>query len=311
MSSYLLTGASGFVGGALAAFLLRRGDRIVTILRDGDAPLGCDVIRGSITDPEVVRRAVNRLDLDGAFHLAAHAKVEECDSDPLGAWESNVRGTYTLLEHLRYEGFPVVVASSDHAYGDHPVGSRPSGEDDPPAPGGGIYDVSKTCADMIAMCYGEQGVNVRVVRCGNIYGPGDTDLSRAVPSFISDALAGRRIQIRSDGTPVREYLHVDDAVAAYVAAMERGRHGQAYNFAGGYPLNVRELAGEVNRTVRCFGVEPKDPLVLGTRRGEIRQIRLSTEKARAELHWEPRTTLAQGLWHTVDWWTFQKVRQNV
>lgn len=313
MSTWLVTGASGFVGGALAARLLKRGDRVVTILRDGDVPLGCDVIRGSITDRDVVRRALSRCGphepgkFEGVFHLAAHAKVGECELDKLGAWESNVRGTYALLEELTAcPRLRTVVATSDHAYGAHRLGDRPSGEDDPFVPARNVYDVSKSCADLIATCYAEHGHAVTTVRCGNIYGPGDEDLSRLVPSLVDDLVSGRTLTVRSNGMPVREFLYVEDAVDGYLAAMEHGWEGRGAFNVGAGAMSVIEMAAEVERVGVRMGFSHRQIDVLGERRGDIDQIRLDTTKARTHLGWQPRTPVAAGLWDTITWWKERK-----
>lgn len=303
MGNFLVTGASGFVGGALTRQLLREGNRVITVLRDGEAPRGCEVVRGSVADPLVMSRALTKLRLDGVYHLAAHAKVEECHREPIAAFDSNVRGTYLLLEMATGMGIPIVVATTDHVYGDRPLGSPPATEDQPFV-GGGIYDTSKACADMIALCYGQRlGADVRIVRCGNIYGPGDTDESRIVPSLMADLINERPLTIRSDGTPVREYLYIDDAVGAYAVVMSAGRAGRAYNFAGAQSLSVIGVAKAV-KTVWDREVIPgsKEIVVLGQRTGDIRQLRLDTTRAQTELGWRPCIHLDPGLCETMDWW---------
>ncbi|MBV9125683.1 MAG: NAD(P)-dependent oxidoreductase [Planctomycetes bacterium] len=316
MKTYLVTGATGFVGQHLCHRLLTQGNRVVTIVRDNEDVGFRSVIKiqGSVTDVETVRRAAARYELDGVFHLAAHAKVEECSRDPMGAWESNVRGTYVVLDtlHRMYARLPIVVATSDHAYGNHHVGDRASVETDPFVGGGGVYDTSKSCADMIAQVYMGMGADVRTVRCGNIYGPWDRDMSRAVPSFIGDVLHRRPIQIRSDGQAVREYLYIDDAIEGYIKVMgdylapglspPRG----AYNFGGKVAINVIELAEQVTRAGTRAGYKRVgDPVILRERQGDIRQIMLDTSKAQRELLWKPKIDLSEGLDRTFFWWSRQ------
>ena len=303
MSTYLVTGAGGFVGGHLAEALLNRGHRVLALVRDDGPPAGCEAIRGSVEDVSVVRRAVSRYELDGVFHLAAHAKVEECRRDPLGCFESNVRGTYTLLDALsRGKPVPTVVATTDHVYGERRPGDFPSGEDDPFRGGGSAYDVSKAAADIIAQSY-----NTRIVRCGNIYGPGDRDLSRVVPSMVNDVLTYRPITIRSDGTPVREYLYVNDAVLGYLAVMEHGRDRRVYNLGSSPELSVRELAKLVIGAAESLGiVVDRNPMVLGTRTGDISSIILDSRRAKNELGWRPNIAIDTGLRKTIEWWKFER-----
>jgi CDP-glucose 4,6-dehydratase len=307
VKTYLVTGAGGFVGSHLAHRLHCEGHRVVALVRDDPAPKFCETIRGSLEDMSVMRRAVNAHTYDGIFHLAAHAKVEECRRDRLGCFESNVRGTYTLMEALEgSRGVPVVMATTDHVYGDVPPGTV-SHESDPFYGGGTAYDVSKACADLIGQMYGRMG-DVRIVRCGNIFGPEDRDMSRVVPSMINDALDGRRIQIRSDGTPVREYLHVNDAVEGYMAVMTQGSLSRIYNL-GGTPLSVKELADRIAlANERAGGRAPREHDILGTRKGDIQRIVLDSDRAGVELGWAPRVTVDEGLYRTLLWWCAERKR---
>lgn len=307
MSTYLVTGGAGFVGSELIRRLLNSGHRVVALARDDEPPSRCTVIRGSVEDIDVVRRAVARYPIDGVFHLAAHAKVEECRRDVLGCFESNVRGTYILLSVLaQTPTVPVVVATTDHVYGDHKPGDAPSKESDPFVGGGSAYDISKAAADSIAMGFG-QTQDVRVVRCVNIYGPGDRDMSRVVPSMVDDVTAGRAISIRSDGTPVREYLYVDDAVDAYVRAMYHGKKGQAYNIGTEVGTSVIELSQRIFDVTKVLGYRSVGAsVILGTRTGDISQIRLDSSKAHRELGWHAATHLDRGLFKTIEWWSVRR-----
>jgi CDP-glucose 4,6-dehydratase len=302
LKTYLVTGAGGFVGSHLTERLLNRGDRVVALVRDGRATpdLGRDVIHGSVDDVSVVRRALARYDLDGVFHLAAHAKVEECRRDPLGAFESNVRGTYTLLDALsRGEPIPTVVATTDHVYGERGSDGLPAREDSPFRGGGSAYDVSKAAADIIAQSY-----STRIVRCANIYGRGDRDLSRIVPSMVTDVLEGRQIRIRSDGSPIREYLHIEDAVDGYLAVMDHGRDHRAYNLGSTMDLSVMNVAVLVMDAANALGLlaYERPPIILGTRTGDISRITLNSQRAKEELGWTPKVEILDGLKDTIAWW---------
>lgn len=316
--TYLITGASGFVGSELAHSLVWSNDegrvgtnRIVALVRDHEPTMPLhDVVRGSVDDERAVKRALAMGPYDGIFHLAASAKVEVCAANPLEAWDTNVRGTYTLLECANRLTCPIVVASSDHAYG--VSGGRKFSEDDPYVSGGGIYDVSKSCTDMIAMCYSRMA-DVRVVRCGNIYGPSDRDTSRLIPSILADLWAGRAPTIRSDGTAVREFLHITDAVAAYKAVLDKGQAGEAYNFAGDKAWSVSDVVRQIVdiwEEIRLgledrkaypslysprFMPPAKKVVVLGTRKGELSRLTLNDNKAFNELGWSTKVTLKQGI----------------
>ncbi len=301
----LITGASGFVGGALAQRLLRRKDVVTALVRDGDAPDGCNVIRGELEDLRSCERAVVESSPDVIFHLAAQAIVGHARVDPWSTFESNVRGTYNLLEAYRRHAPAalVVVASSDKAYGELTDRSGQYREDDPMA-GRGPYDCSKSCTDLIAQSYGHSyGLNLAIVRAGNIYGPGDSDLSRIVPSAVDDIVNGRNVVIRSDGTPVRDYLYIDDAVDAYLAVAEYLRTGGDYttfNFSGGQPVTVLEVVNTLRTAATMQLIPQKGVKVLGSRTGEIRAQNLNTTRARTVLGWTPKVSLFDGLWRTLD-----------
>ena len=308
---YLVTGASGFVGGHLARALFRKGHPVATILRDGDVMEGIEVFRGSVEDRDVVRRALSKFKPDGVFHLAAQAKVEPANLDPMGTWESNIRGTYTLLnEVMSGQQCPVVVASSDHAYGMDHDNLHPIDENEPVG-AGGIYDTSKACTDLIAQTYGRLGLSVSIVRCGNIYGPCDRDMTRIVPSLISDIMNGRAPTLRSDGTPVRDYLFVSDAINGYAAVMgdahlRSDRRASIFNLSAGNPLSAHDVAQKLIKTWLTYtgyvynSIQPI--AILGTRTGEINHLSLDSSLARKTLAWYPDTNIEKGLTETICWW---------
>lgn len=305
---FLVTGASGFIGGAIVKRLLRQGHTVYAVVRDGDFAVGCEHVRGDISDLMLCRRAVTKARPDVVLHLAAQAKVGYAKVNRLETLESNVRGTYNLLEAVQACApfASVVVASSDKAYGS--MGERPYREDDP-LKGRGIYDVSKTCTDLLAQAYAEScSVEVSVVRCGNVYGPGDTDLSRIVPSICNDLVSGRQPTIRSDGSPVRDYLYIEDAVDAYLSVIDWMMSDdysrfQAWNFASGQQLSVLKLTQKMMEMGVRYGAPGWfEPRISCERFGEIQEQRLDCTKARDILGWRPGYSLEKGLELTLDWW---------
>ena len=327
MSTFVVTGATGFIGCRLAEMLTwKRGNRVVALCRDGKPPEGCEIVRGEIEDLRTCERLINETRPDGIFHLAAQAMVEHAKRDPFATLEANVRGTYNLLEAFRRHGRDLtrfVMASSDKAYGELPVGYE-AYDEEMPLEGRGPYDVSKSCADLIAHSYGlTYELPIAVVRAGNVYGPGDRDLSRIVPSLLADMVNHRPLTIRSDGTPVRDYVYVDDVARGYIAAFENhtGNRPRAYNLAGHSPLSVVELAEEILRTdrswserqwfgwqdqaksaVRWYVQSDKASIeVLGTRTGEIQRQVLDPTRADLELGWKAKTSLSQGIEQTLYW----------
>jgi CDP-glucose 4,6-dehydratase len=287
----LVTGAGGFVGSWLARALEERGVEVRRLsLEEGD-----------LADPDVARAAVEGSDT--VFHLAAQAIVGRANESPVPTFESNVRGTWNLLEACRLEGVErVVVASSDKAYGDQEV--LPYTED---LPLNGLYpyDASKACADILARSYARTyGLPVAVTRMANVYGGGDLNLSRIVPGSVRSILRGEDPVIRSDGTPLRDYLYVEDAVEAYLALADSlpATAGEAFNFGTNSPVRVLDLVRLLIEAAGSpGGVRPRVEGVTKLH-GEIDRQYLDSTKAATMLGWSARTELRDGLERTVDWY---------
>ncbi|WP_259310899.1 NAD-dependent epimerase/dehydratase family protein [Capillimicrobium parvum] len=311
--SALVTGAYGMLGGWLVRALLERGDR-VTVLKRDDVPgsalvvegleARCAVVHGDLTDPGLVDRAIGEHEVDTIFHLAAQTIVGTASRSPLSTWETNVRGTYLLMEACRAQAVArVVVASSDKAYGAHD--DLPYREDlalQPIYP----YDVSKACTDLIARSYWHTyGVPVAVTRFANVYGGGDRNPSRLIPEAIAAALAGRAPVIRSDGTPERDFLYAEDAAAAYLAIADAldgggGAGGEAFNAGGDRPHSVREVVELVCRLAGT-DVEP-DVRGTGSPHGEIDRQYVDSAKLRELTGWRPQVPLEDGLRRAIAWY---------
>lgn len=312
--SVLVTGAGGFVGSWLAAALVDRGATVTAILRDEPRTSNFDllglgamvnVVRGSVTDAALVERALNEYEIDTCFHLAAQAIVGAANRSPVSTFESNIRGTWIVLEACRTSPAVdrVVVASSDKAYGSQP--ELPYREE-MPLLGANPYDASKVCTDVLARSYHASfGLPVAVARCANIYGGGDLNFSRLVPGTFRSALLARRPLLRSDGSPVRDYLHVDDAVEAYLALAEGLAgdqvQGGAFNFGTSQPISVREMVRAVLDACGQSGLEP-DIRVLGRLDDEIDRQYTDSRRAARLLGWQARVSLQRGLARAADWY---------
>ena len=312
-----VTGAQGFVGSWLAERLLDEGARVVTLLRDVEPDARfhrdgiaerCAQVRAELTDYEDMTRALNEHGIRAVFHLAAQTIVGTANRSPLSTFETNIRGTYTLLEACRGVGVVgnpierIVVASSDKAYGSHD--ELPYKEDFPLQPLY-PYDVSKAATDMIARSYAATyGMPVAVTRLANVYGGGDANRSRIIPDTIASLLGGKQPVIRSDGSPERDYLYVEDAVGAYLAIAasldERDNWGRAWNAGTGEPVSVRTI---VDKLIAVAGkdVEP-DVQGEGTPHGEIDRQFLASDAIRSELGWQPEWSLDDGLAATWRWY---------
>lgn len=308
-----VTGGAGFVGANLVSRLLAEGTSVVVLERDRTSPNSLDVlglrnrvtvITGSVDDLELMERALNEYQPQYVFHLAAQALVNAANRSPIATFEANIRGTYMLLEACRRtEPQPaVVVASSDKAYGSHTT--LPYTEDFP-LQGVFPYDVSKSCTDLIARSYAlTYDMPVAVTRSANIYGPGDVNLSRVIPGTIVSVINGERPIIRSDGTPIREFIYVDDVADGYltVAANIEKTKGEQFNFGSDEPVQILDL---VNRIIAAAGkageLEP-DVLLTTKIQREIDAQYLSGDKMRTTLDWNPKTPLDEGLSKTLTWY---------
>jgi CDP-glucose 4,6-dehydratase len=311
----LVTGGQGFIGSRLVERLLAEGARVVVPRRDVPArsyfrlvglEARCDLVDVDLLDAGGVARALNEHEVDLVFHLAAQALVAVANRAPLSTFESNVRGTWNVLEACRALGDAgpraTVVASSDKAYGEQD--ELPYCEDlalravHP-------YDVSKACADLIARSYAHSfELPVAVTRLANVYGPGDLNFSRLVPDTARALVRGERPLVRSDGSPLRDYLHVDDAVEAYLAVAgslaRPDRRGRAWNAGSDSPVAVIDV---VERLIATSGRDlTPDVRGVGTPRGEIDRQWLDSSAIRGELGWAPRRNLDSGLAETYAWY---------
>jgi CDP-glucose 4,6-dehydratase len=309
----LVTGASGLLGSALTRLLSEAQADVVCLVRDW-VPQSelvrsrllerVRVVRGDILDLAFVERVLGEYEIDTVLHLAAQSIVSVANRNPLATMESNIRGTWIVLEAARRSPRvkQIVIASSDKAYGDHP--KLPYTED-MPLRGRHPYDVSKSCSDLVAQMFANTyGSPVCITRCGNVYGPGDLNWNRIVPGTIRSALRGERPVVRSDGKFVRDYLYVDDGAAGYirtaeVLAQRNELRGEAFNFSNETPVTVLQL---VDRILKVAGRPDLLPDVRNEANHEIREQYLSSEKARQLLGWSPRFSLDEGLKRTFDWY---------
>jgi CDP-glucose 4,6-dehydratase len=308
-----VTGATGLLGSWLTEELIRRGAKVICLMRDWvpDSKFVSSgtrektiVVHGELEDYAVLVRALNEYEIDSVFHLGAQTIVGTSARSPLSTFESNIRGTWNLLEACRECSKlveRVLVASSDKAYGAHD--NLPYTEDTP-LEGRFPYDVSKSCADLIAFSYYHTyGTPVAVTRCGNLFGGGDLNFNRLIPGTIRSALEDETPIIRSDGKYVRDYFYVRDAVEAYLQLAERlpdeSFAGQAFNFGTETPRSVLEILVLI---LELMGKALLVPRILNEANHEIARQYLDCSKARRLLRWEPKYTLKEGLVETIEWY---------
>ena len=309
----LLTGATGLVGAWVLERLLELEADPVCLVRDwvprSQAALGgaldrSVLVQGALEDQALLERALNEYEVQTVIHLGAQTIVGIANASPLSTFDANVRGTWNLLEACRRSATvsSLVVASSDKAYGDS---DQLPYEEDCPLQGRHPYDVSKSCADLLATSYHHTyGLPLAITRCGNFFGGGDLNFSRIVPGSIRSALRGERPVVRSDGASRRDYVYVEEAAHFYLQLAEQVAwrpelHGHAFNFSCEQPRTVLEMVAAILE--RCHRPD-LEPVVLGRSENEIRHQYLSAGKAHRMLGWRPVFGFADGLDRTIAWY---------
>jgi CDP-glucose 4,6-dehydratase len=316
----LITGATGLVGSWLVRRLVDLGADVVCVVRDWvpqselmtgrsltDKKLLAEkvrVVRGDICDQAFMERALGEYEIDTVIHLAAQTIVGIANRNPVSTFEANIQGTWATLEACRRSPRvkQIVVASSDKAYGD--CETLPYDENTP-LQGTHPYDVSKSCADLIAHSYAKSfGLPLVITRCGNFFGGGDFNWNRIVPGTIRSVIRGERPVIRSDGEFVRDYFYVEDGAAAYTLLAEElaknpALRGEAFNFSNEIQLAVKDLMSRILKQMGSNLV----PDVRNEASNEIKKQYLSAEKARRMFNWKPMFSTEDALAKTIDWYT--------
>ncbi|WP_375005052.1 GDP-mannose 4,6-dehydratase [Bacillus velezensis] len=312
-----VTGCTGLLGSCLVKELIDQGANVTGLVRDtvpksnlyqGEQVKQMNIVQGTLEDLDVIERALGEYEIDTVFHLAAQAIVGVANRNPISTFEANILGTWNILEACRRHPLikRVIVASSDKAYGDQPTLPY---DENMPLQGKHPYDVSKSCADLLSHTYfNTYGLPVCITRCGNLYGGGDLNFNRIIPQTIQLVLNGEAPEIRSDGTFIRDYFYIEDAVEAYLLLAEKMEElnlaGEAFNFSNEIQLTVLEL---VEKILKAMDSDLK-PKVLNQGSHEIKHQYLSAEKARKLLNWTPAHTIDEGLEKTIEWYKafFQK-----
>jgi CDP-glucose 4,6-dehydratase len=308
----LVTGAEGFLASWISRALVEEEANVVGLVRDNVAKSNFSLLNlerdvtlvyACLTDYLSLERALNEYEIEVLFHLAAQTIVGTANRAPLSTFESNVRGTYNILEATRRMPLvkTILVASSDKAYGEH---SQLPYQEDFTLQGRNPYDVSKSCVDLISQAYAHTyGLPIVITRCGNIYGGGDLNFNRLVPGTIRSLLFGQNPIIRSNGAPVRDYIYVEDVTEALLKIASMGAdpslRGQAFNLGSGKPLSVREV---VEKIIQIHGGNYKPEVQGKVLAGEIQNQYLSSNKAASAFGWHAKTSLDDGLSKTLAWY---------
>lgn len=312
----LVTGHEGFLGSWMVAVLVKNGAKIIgidivnprkiSVLNESNLRKKFVGHKGNISNARFVNDIIQQYQPKTIFHIAAEAIVGTANKNPVKTFKSNIEGTWNILEASRKHKCveSIVVASSDKAYGSH---KKLPYDESAPLHGDHPYDVSKSCTDLICRSYALTfDVPVCVTRCGNIYGPGDSNFSRIVPDAIRCLLADKPFVIRSDGKFTRDYIYVEDVVNAYLLLAQKMKRlslaGEAFNFSCEQPLTVLDL---YKRIEQACGVSDRKPVILNQAQHEIRHQFLSAMKAKRILHWKANHQIDTGLKKTVLWYGAQ------
>lgn len=312
-----ITGCTGLLGSWLTKKLVEQKANVVGLIRDLVPRSNLNLsgfnekittVRGELEDYLLLERTLNEYEIDSVFHLGAQTIVTIANRNPLPTFNTNIKGTWNLLEASRRSPTieRIVFASSDKAYG---AQEKLPYNEDTPLEGRHPYDVSKSCADLICRSYYETyDLPVCITRCGNFYGGGDLNFNRIVPGTIRSILRNQRPIIRSDGSMIRDYFYIEDGVGAYLTLAEKMDnpkiHGNGFNFSNEKPLDV---VGIVNMVLQVMGSD-LEPLILNQASNEIGKQYLSSEKAKNLLNWKPLYNIEDGLEKTVDW--YKKFLEN-
>lgn len=307
-----ITGCTGLLGSWLTKILLDKGTNVIGLVRDwvpkSNLILHSSIskittVRGKVEDYFLLERVINEYEIETVFHLAAQTIVSTANRNPVSTFESNIRGTWSLLEACRRNSTVkrIIIASSDKAYGEHEI--LPYNEE-ASLRGSHPYDVSKSCADLIAYTYYKTyQLPVCITRCGNFYGGGDLNFNRIVPGTVRSVIINEQPIIRSDGKFIRDYIYILDAVNAYLHLAERMNkseiHGEAFNFSNETQITVNEI---VKMILNIMDREDLQPIILNEAQGEIIHQYLSAAKAKKLLGWKPKYSLEEGLKETVEWY---------
>jgi len=302
-----ITGCTGLLGSWLTKTLVEKNANVIGLIRDLVPKSNLNlsditIVRGEVEDYFLLERAINEYEIDTVFHLAAQTIVSIANRNPISTFETNIKGTWNILEACRRNPLVkrIIVASTDKAYGEQ---EKLPYSETTPLEGRHPYDVSKSCADLLCRTYFETyKLPVCITRCGNFYGGGDLNFNRIIPGTIRSILNKEVPIIRSDGTLIRDYFYIEDAVEAYILLAEKieelGIQGEAFNFSNEIQITVLEL---VNKIKKIMGSNFKSK-ILNEATNEIKHQYLSAKKARDILNWKPKYTLEDGLRKTIKWY---------
>lgn len=310
--SVFVTGCTGLLGSWLTKSLVERGANVTGLIRDwvpgsnliwSGFEKRINIVRGEIEDYLLLERIINEYEIEIVFHLAAQTIVSIANRNPISTFDSNIKGTWNLLEGCRRNPTvkKIIIASSDKAYGEQ---TKLPYDENTPLQGNHPYDVSKSCTDLIAYTYFHTyNLPVCITRCGNFFGGGDLNFNRIIPGTIRSVIFNERPIIRGDGSYIRDYIYILDAVEAYILLAEKMNElnilGESFNFSNEIQITVLEITKKILQLIDRKDLEP---VILNQVTGEIKHQYLSAKKAKNILNWKPLYTLEKGLKETIEWY---------
>ena len=327
----LITGINGFIGGNLAKKLICENANVFGLIRNStqctllyyeDLVKKITVIEGDLVEKDLLARIVSEEHITNVFHLAAQVEVGVGISNPFLTFETNIKGTYCLLEAVRQYSTDVksiVVASTDKSYGQYGRNMMPYKEDYPLIPRY-PYDTSKACADMISRSYASDVFELPIVvtRFSNIFGPGQLNFSALIPDAIRSAIGYSNFIPRGDGSQVRDFLFVDDVVDLYLKIGQQVEENpkkyreEVFNAGSNCPKSVKEVIIEVYEAI---GNKSGLNNVLTSMRdkqttGEIDCQYMDFEKTNRYFGWYPKHSFGEGLSKTIKWFKDYLIHQQ-
>ena len=316
----LVTGGNGFIGSHLVNKLVEKEANVIVLVRDlmnnaiynyFNIESKIIQVQGDLSNYSIIERVLNEYSINSCFHLAAQALVQIANRSPLSTFESNIKGTWNLLEACRNSKTieRIIIASSDKAYG---IQRKLPYTEESPLLGTFPYDVSKAAADMLSTSYFvTYGLPIAITRNANTYGGGELNFSRIIPHAIRSILLGEEVIIRSDGSPERDYMYIKDAVNGYIILSENidreDVKGNVFNFGTGEPISVFNLLNKISYLSGKPDIKPK---ILGKAKNEIDRQYLAINKAKKRLNWKPQYTIEEGLKETILWYKNYFSAQN-
>ena len=306
----LVTGGFGLLGKPLVQKLVKLKHNVIILEKKSTDRVKFlktrpqKIIAGDFLNKNLVGRIIKKYKINIIFHLGAITQVLDSLKNPYETHQVNVMGTINFLENIRKINDKIIFiySSSDKAYGE--LDYRREYKETDRLQSIYPYDVSKSASDLICQSYSKTySLTAGIVRCGNIYGPGDFNLKRLIPEVILSSIKNKKFTIRSNGKSTRDYVFVDDVVKAYISLMNKlirfPNQIKIYNVSSKFNYSVIEIVNMILKIMDCSHLKP---IILNSSKKEINFQRLNFSKIKKELNWRPQTDIKIGIRRTIEWY---------